>query len=53
YHSDYGGLGVRYSGYLRVINRLGADEAVEKVFSEDFSAERGDYTVQYRVAAEN
>lgn len=52
YHSDYEGMGVRFSGYLRVINRLGVDEAVEKVFDEEFSGDRGDYSVKYLVTAE-
>ncbi len=53
YHSDYEGMGVRFSGYLRVINRLGVDEVVEKVFDEEFSGERGDYTLLYQVTAED
>lgn len=53
YHSDYEGMGVRFSGYLRVINRLGVDEAIEKVFDEEFSGDRGDYSVKYLVTAED
>lgn len=52
-HYDYEGKGVRFSGYLRVINRLGANETVEKVFDEEFSSARGDYSVRYVITAKD
>jgi hypothetical protein len=51
-HNDWPGKGVFFSGYLRVINRLGTNETVEKVFDEEFQ-ERGEYSVKYLVIAED
>ncbi len=50
--NDFEGTGIRYNGSLRVINRLGVDEAVEKIFDEEFR-ERGEYLVKYLVIAED
>ena len=52
YFNDFEGIGVKYNGSLRVINRLGVDDAVEKIFDEEFR-ERGDYSVKYVVTAED